>query len=77
MSLRIISGVLGLTFLVGTVVLVLNLLAMEPDARVLLAAYMAIGGILLGAYLMFYAITGEWRPSLLSRKRTAGGNSGR
>jgi hypothetical protein len=76
MSLRIISGIAGLTFLAGTVVLVINLLAMDPDARVLLAAYMGIGGILLGAYLMFYALSGEWRPNLLSRKRTAGGSSG-
>ena len=69
MSLRIISGIAGLTFLAGTVVLVFNLLAMEPDARVFLAAYMAIGGILLGAYLMFYSITGEWRPNLISRRK--------
>lgn len=69
MNLRIISGVIGLTFLVGTVVLVLKLLAMEPDARVLLAAYMGIGSIMLGAYLMFYAITGEWRPNLTRRNK--------
>ena len=68
MNLRIISGVIGLTFLGGTVVLVLNLLQMEPDARVLLAAYMGLGSILLGAYLMFYAITGEWRPKVINRK---------
>jgi hypothetical protein len=67
--LRIISGAAGLTLLAATVVLALNLLAEEPDARVLLAGYMGIGGILFGAYLMFYAITGEWRPNLTNRKR--------
>jgi hypothetical protein len=77
MNLRIISGITGLIFLSGTGVLVLNLLRMEPDAGVLLAAYMGIGGILLGAYLMFYALAGEWRPNLLSRKRTGGGSAGR
>ena len=65
---RIISGVVGLTLVLGTLVLVLNLLTMEPDASVLLAAYMAIGGILLGGYLLFYAIAGEWRPNLRKRK---------
>ena len=69
MNLRIISGVIGLTFLGGTVVLVLNLLQLEPDARVLLAAYMGLGIILLGAYLMVYALTGELRPNLTRRKR--------
>jgi hypothetical protein len=67
--LRIISGAAGLTLLAATVVLALNLLAEEPDARVLLAGYMGIGGILFGAYLMFYAITGEWRPNLTNSKR--------
>ena len=59
---RIISGAIGLTLLVGTFVFALNLLAMDPAASVLLAGYMGIGGILLGAYLVFYAITGKWRP---------------
>ena len=68
MILRIISGAIGLAMLVGTVVLARNLLAMEPDARVLLAAYTGIGGILLGAYLLFFAITGAWRPNLARRK---------
>ena len=67
MILRILSGAVGLSLLAGTFVLVLDLLAMEHDSRVLLAGYMAIGGILLGAYLMFYAITGEWRPNLTNR----------
>lgn len=65
---RIISGAVGSAILVGTLVLALNLLAMEPDAKVLLAGYMGIGGILVGAYLLFYAITGEWRPNLASRR---------
>ena len=69
MTFRIVSGAVGLTILVGTVVLGLKLLAMEYDVNVLLAGYMAIGGILLGAYLLFYAITGEWRPDLTGRKR--------
>ncbi len=65
---RIISGAIGLAILVGTVMLAWNLLALEPDARVLLAAYMGIGGILLGAYLLFFAITGAWRPNPARRK---------
>ena len=42
---------------------------MKPGAKVLLAGYMGIGGILFGAYLMFYAITGKWRPNLANRKK--------
>lgn len=59
---RIISGAIGLTVLIGTAVLALNLLAMQPDRKTLLAAYAGIGGIMLGVYLLFYAITGAWRP---------------
>ena len=69
MTFRIISGVVGLTILIGTVVLALNLLAMEPDASVYLAGYMGIGGIMLGVYFLFYAIAGEWRPNLTRRKK--------
>jgi hypothetical protein len=68
MIFRIISGIAGLTILVATVVLAFNLLAMDADARVLLAGYMGIGGLLFGAYLLFYAITGEWRPNLTKKK---------
>ncbi|MBU2677002.1 MAG: hypothetical protein KJP16_07945 [Gammaproteobacteria bacterium] len=67
--LRIISGAAGLTILVGTVVLALNLISMGHDVRVYLAAYMGIGGILIGAYLLFYAIYGDWRPNQASRKK--------
>lgn len=66
---RIIIGTAGLMLLVATAVLALHLLAMEPDASVLLAGYAAIGGILFGAYFLFYAITGEWRPNLIGRKK--------
>jgi hypothetical protein len=62
MTGRVFCGALGLAVLAGTVVLGLNLLAMEPDRRVILAGYAGIGGILLGVYLLFYAFTGEWRP---------------
>ena len=65
--LRIISGVAGLTLLVATVILAIDLLTKEPDARILLAGYMGIGGIIFGAYLLFYAITGEWRPNLATK----------
>jgi hypothetical protein len=68
MIFRIICGMAGLTILVATVVLAFNLLAMDADARVLLAGYMGIGGLLFGAYLLFYAITGEWRPNLTKKK---------
>jgi hypothetical protein len=68
MIFRIISGIAGLTILVATIVLAFNLLAMDADARVLLAGYMGIGGLLFGAYLLFYAITGEWRPNLTKKK---------
>ena len=69
MIFRLICGVVGLAALAGTVVLALNLLAMELDAKVLLAAYMGIGFILIGAYLLFYAITGKWRPNLTGRRK--------
>jgi hypothetical protein len=68
-TLRIISGAVGLIVLAATVLLSINLLAMEHDASVLLAGYMGIGGILLGAFLLFYAISGEWRPNLTLRKK--------
>jgi hypothetical protein len=66
--LRIISSVVGLALLVGTVVLVFNLVSMERDASVLLAGYGAIGGIIVGVFLLFYAITGKWHPDLKRRK---------
>ena len=69
MTLRIICGAVGLTTFVGTVVLTLKLLAMEYDAGVLLGGYMAIGGILVGVYLLFYAVTGKWRPNLAGRNK--------
>ena len=69
MIFRIISGTAGLTILVSTVVFALKLVSMEPDARVYLAGYMGIGGILVSAYLLFYAISGEWRPNQTSRKK--------
>jgi len=68
-TLRILSGAAGSAILAGTVVFALNLLSMENDARVYLAGYMGIGGILIGTYLVFYAISGEWRPNKTSRKR--------
>ena len=67
--LRIISGAIGLTILIGTVLFALNYVSIEHDARIYLAGYMGIGGILVGAFLLLYAITGEWRPSRISRKK--------
>lgn len=58
-TFRILAGVLGLTSVVGTIVFGLNLLAMEHSSRVLLAAYMGIGGFLVGGYLLFFAIRGD------------------
>lgn len=69
MALRIISGLIGLTILTGTVILALNLLAMEHDASVYLAGYMGIGCIMIGVYLLFYAFAGEWRPNLIGRRK--------
>lgn len=67
--LRIFCGAAGLIVLVGTVILALNLLAMEHDVSVFLAGYMGIGCIMLCVYLLFYAITGEWRPNLTRQNR--------
>lgn len=67
---RIISGALGLIILVSTVVLAAKLVSMQHDPRVYLAGYMGMGGILIGAYLLFYAIFGQWRPNLTGRKKT-------
>lgn len=69
MIYRVISGAVGLTFLVGTVLLAQDLLAREHDASVFLAAYAGIGCIMLGVYFLFYAITGEWLPNLTNRNR--------
>jgi len=73
MIFRVISGAVGLTLLVGTVLLAQNLLVREYDASVFLAGYMGIGGIMLAAYFLFYALTGEWRPNLTSRNKTRKG----
>ena len=69
MIFRIISAAAGLAILVGTVVFGLNYVSMQHDARVYLAGYMGIGGILAGAYLLFYAITGDGRAKLTGRKK--------
>lgn len=68
--LRLISGAVALALLIGTALFAQYLLAREADARIFLAAYMAIGGILLGAYFLFYAMTGKWRPNPTSRNKT-------
>lgn len=68
MTFRIISGAIGLAVLIGTVILGLDLLAVERDAKFFLAVYMGIGCIMLGVYSLFYAITGKWRPKLKGRK---------
>ena len=65
---RFICGAVGVAMLVGTAVFALQLLAMERDMSVLVAAYMAIGGILVGVYLLIYAITGNWQPTPSRRK---------
>jgi hypothetical protein len=59
MAYRIIAGASGLICVVGTGVLILNLLAMELSTEVLLAGYMAIGGILIGGYLLVFATRGD------------------
>lgn len=69
MTLRIISGALGLTILAGTVLFAVNFVSIEHDARIYLAGYMGIGGILVGGFLLLYAISGKWRPSRISRKK--------
>ncbi len=69
MMTRILSGAAGLAVLVGTVLLALRLLAMEQDASTLLAGYMGLGCIMLGVYLLFFAMTGEWLPKLSRRKK--------
>ena len=58
-TFRILAGVFGLTCVLGTVVLGFNLLAIEHSLEVLLAAYMGIGGLLIGGYLLFFAIKGD------------------
>ena len=70
MIFRFISGAVGLTILVGTVLLARDLLAMEHDASIFLAGYVGIGCIMLGVYFLFYAMTGKWRPNLANRNKT-------
>ena len=60
---RITSGAIGLATLAGTILFAVDLLGMEPGPSVVLAGYMGIGGILLGAYLLFFAIKGQWYPN--------------
>ena len=61
MIFRVLSGAVGLSLLAGTVALALRLLAMEPDPKVLLAGYMGIGCIMLGVYMLVFAVTGDLR----------------
>lgn len=70
MIFRLISGAVGLTILVGTILLARQLLAMELDASLFLAGYAGIGCIMLGVYFLFYAMTGEWRPNRSDRNKT-------
>jgi hypothetical protein len=70
MILRLISGAVGLSILVGTVLLAKDLLVPERDASIFLAGYMGIGCIMLGVYFLFYATTGKWRPNLARRDKT-------
>ena len=62
MILRMTSGAIGLAIIAGTIVLAGKLVAIGHDPRVYLAAYMGIGGILVGGYLLFFAITGRCLP---------------
>ena len=66
---RLISGAVGLTILVGTVLLAKDLLVLELDAGIFLAGYMGVCCIMLGVYFLFYAMTGEWRPNLGNRNK--------
>ena len=69
---RVLSGAVGLSLLAGTVALALRLLTMDPDPTVLLAGYMGMGCIMLGVYMLTFAITGDLRPG-----RRAGRNEKR
>ncbi len=70
MIFRLISGAVGLTILVGTILLARDLLTPAHDASIFLAGYMGVGCIMLGVYFLFYAMTGEWRPNLTNRNKT-------
>ncbi len=75
-AFRTISGALGVVVLLGTALLAIKLLVMEQDASVLLAAYMGIGGLLFGAFLLIYAITGKWHPKPGVRRNSPAPNEG-
>jgi hypothetical protein len=70
MVFRVISGAVGLTILVFTVLLAQDLPATEHDTGIFLAGYLGLGCIMLGVYFLFYAMTGEWLPKLTNRRKT-------
>ena len=78
MILRLISGAVGLVILVFTVLLARDLPPTEHDTGMLLAGYIGIGCVMLGVYLLFYAMTGDWLPKLTGRdKKRLGAAPGR
>jgi MFS family permease len=64
MILRLLSGAVGLTILVFTVLLARVLSPTEHDAGMLLAGYIGVGCVMFGVYFLFYALTGDWLPKL-------------
>lgn len=69
MILRLISGAVGLATLVFTFLLARDLPPTEHDTGMFLAGYIGIGCFMLGVYLLFYAMTGDWLPKLTNRSR--------
>jgi len=69
MKARLLSGVAGLAVIIITATWPKFLHTSELDLASSLGAFLAFIGIMLGVYLLFYSMTGEWLPKLRNRDK--------
>ena len=69
MKYRLLSGAAGFAVLVLSVSWPQVLRALEMTTVSAISGYLSFLGIMLGVYLLFYAVTGEWLPKLAKRNR--------
>lgn len=65
---RLLSGAAGLAVIVFSVIWPRVLGISEVELIGSVGGYLAPVGIILGVYLLFYSMTGEWLPKLRNRK---------
>ena len=69
MRSRLLAGVAGMAVLLISVTWPRYFAAPISGVMGGLAGYFSVLGILLGAYLLFHSISGEWLPNLRNRER--------